>query len=331
MKKLAKTTKWKKIIIWILVIGIFFQSIPIYAEENSDFSLEDNSTIAVFPENYVEETSLNVLSNIEPEIQGRSISGSVEEDTTTLTEETKIINETVKEDTVDLSHIYENKIIKIYNAKQLQAIGTGIQVHSEDDQEFGKGEPIVVNGESIIYGMDSKYQIMNNIPLDYENPWVLPTGFTGQFVGSEVKKDSTLYDEDTDTIHIYHNYQLLTIASGEGDKQPIMSQDLEPDKYGIGQFLYAKGEENEQNYLKYSNRHHYVIDQNFTEAMPKMKAAAVKEKVTVRANDEENSYGRDYIGQVIYTDETRKEYILIGNQKQLKQIGVKTGTKRILI
>lgn len=143
-------------------------------------------------------------------------------------------------------------------------------------------------------------------------------GFIGSFVGSQIDENITLYEDDTDTIHIYHNYQLLTIASKDPKTEPVLSKDMMPKEFGIGQLIYPNGIEDGQTYLKYSKEHNYVLDQNFTEKMPKLKFSGVKAKVT----KEEGAEGRDFKGQVIYKDgETREEYILIGNKEQLKAIG----------
>ena len=291
MKKIWKIRVWKKILVWVLCLVVTLQSIPLYAQEQ-------NKEVEKLEEERKKD------SNSTQQSQEENLSD-------------KQSKEEKKEKAIDVSHIYEEGIIKIYNEKQLQAIGTGKPVKNNDNKEkqFGTGETVVVDKKEVIYGLDSKYQLMKDIPLDYDNMWSLPEGFTGSFVGSQIDENVTLYEEDTDTIHVYHNYQLLTIASKDAKTEPVF---MMPKEFGIGQLIYPNVMKDEQAYLKYSKEHNYVLDQNFTEKMPKLKSSAVKAKAT-KAEDAE---GRDFKGQVIYKDEeTGEDYILIGNKEQLKAIG----------
>ena len=51
---------------------------------------------------------------------------------------------------------------------------------------------------------------MNNIGLD-NHYWSLPQNFTGEFSSSSINEKNTLYDDQTDTIYIYNNYQYLNM------------------------------------------------------------------------------------------------------------------------
>lgn len=351
MKKLRKIRVWKKILIWVLCLSITLQSIPLYAQgqEKGKNEIEEQlEPIAIFSEDSDKEEDeiggirVEELEQIETELSTEEMANTTEENLEEVKEEV-LEEERTKENTstqqsqeenlsesqseeeekekaIDTSHIYENGIIKIYNEKQLKAIGTGKPVKNNDNEEnqFGTGETVVVDKKEVVYGFDSKYQLMKDIPLEYDNMWSLPEGFTGSFVGSQIDENVTLYEDDTDTIHIYHNYQLLTLASKEAKTEPVLSKDMMPKEFGIGQLIYPNGIEDEQAYLKYSKEHNYVLDQNFTEKMPKLKSSVVKAKATT----EEGAEGRDFKGQVVYKDEeTGEEYILIGNKEQLKAIG----------
>ena len=221
--------------------------------------------------------------------------------------------------------LFENGLIKIYNIKQLQAIGTEAPVMTNDMQKelFGTGEEILNGEEAVTYGADADYMLMNEIPLISEEIWTLPEGFIGTFAGAPTE-DSVLYDSATDTVYVYNNYQLHLIASETSAEEPIMSNDMFPEKVGIGQLLYKDGTpageslEEAQEYLTYSKEHHYVLSPSFTEQMPELMAE------TYRATQEDEKPGqkggRDYIGQQ-YTTIGDEKYILIGNEQQLRAIG----------
>ena len=234
-----------------------------------------------------------------------------------LTEQEQTLEETAA--------LFENGLIKIYNIKQLQAIGTDVPVMTNDMQEelFGTGEEILDGEEAVTYGADADYMLMNEIPLISEEIWTLPEGFTGTFAGAPTE-DSVLYDSATDTVYVYNNYQLHLMASDTCAEEPIMSNDMFPEKVGIGQLLYKDGTpagkslEEAQEYLTYSREHNYVLSPSFTEQMPELMAETYK--ATQEAEKEGQKGGRDYIGQQYTTIEGEK-YILIGNEQQLRAIG----------
>ena len=195
---------------------------------------------------------------------------------------------------IDISKIYENDMIKIYNAKQLQAIGSNSIVTSTDNDEsnYGTGQQVLVNGEYVTYSLSLKYQLMEDIQLDGNDIWTLPNDFTGSFNHETVDETSTLYDSSTDTIYIYNNYQLKIVQSDNSESEPVMSQDMLPECVGMGQPVYA---DNSSNYLTYSKSHNYVLSKDFTGEMPETKANQISNTST------ENCEGRDFNGQVVKT------------------------------
>lgn len=237
-------------------------------------------------------------------------------------------------------HVYEDGVIKIYNAVQLEKIGSGQPVTDTDDEvdAFGEGTVVSENGTVVEYAMDGRYQLMNDIALDATALWQLPVGFTGTFVNEPCGDNATLYDPDKDTIYVYHSYQLQTIASKDGDKAPVMSKDALADQYGIGKLVYPDGSlgkvppEEAQDYLTYSKEHRYVLSKQFTEATPTLQSAqyfedkqpvnnASKTKAKAALTPEEIQLGgRAHVGQV-YTTIDNEKYILIGNEQQLQAVG----------
>ncbi len=185
-------------------------------------------------------------------------------------------------------------------------------------------------GEAVTYSLDADYELVNDIPMESGSLWTLPEGFTGSF-SKTPKEDARLYDEETDTIYIYNNYQLLLATSEKAEQEPILSGDMLPERVGIGQPIY-KGfatpsnaeiatssnsePENSAEYLTYSGEHNYVLSADFTEQMPGLMA---NQYVQGTADDRQKA-GRDYIGQNYVTIENEK-YILIGNEQQLRAIG----------
>ena len=185
-------------------------------------------------------------------------------------------------------------------------------------------------GKAVTYSLDADYELVNDIPMESGALWTLPEGFTGSF-SKTPKEDARLYDEETDTIYIYNNYQLLLATSEKAEQEPILSGDMLPERVGIGQPIY-KGfatpsnaeiatssnsePENSAEYLTYSGEHNYVLSADFTEKMPGLMA----NQYVQGAEDEVQKAGREYIGQNYVTIEGEK-YILIGNEQQLRAIG----------
>lgn len=213
--------------------------------------------------------------------------------------------------------LFQDGAVRIYHALQLYAIGSNAVVHSGDAQAetFGTGTVLTdENGQVLLYDSDGSYQLMNDIALPDGTMWTLPSGFSGTFVSEGESTEAPLYDEDTDTIYIYNNYQLLTRAA-EDELKTVLSGDNVAETFGLGQVVYAGDQQ-----LEYTQEHNYVVAQSFTAQMPELKA----EEILSGTEQEDSSGldGRDYVGQVIYNDEsTGTQYILIGNKQQLQAIG----------
>lgn len=211
--------------------------------------------------------------------------------------------------------LFQDGAVRIYHALQLYAIGSNAVVHSGDAQAetFGTGTVLTdENGQVLLYDSDSSYQLMNDIELPEGATWALPSGFSGTFVSEGESTEAPLYDEDTDTIYIYNNYQLLTRAA-EDELKTVLSGDNVAETFGLGQVVYAGDQQ-----LEYTQEHNYVVAQSFTAQMPELKAEEILQNETA-------ADGRDFAGQVIYYEnkntDQEKAYILIGNADQLRAIG----------
>ena len=216
--------------------------------------------------------------------------------------------------------LFQDGAVRIYHALQLYAIGSNAVVHSGDAQAetFGTGTVLTDdNGQVLLYDSDGSYQLMNDIALPDGTMWTLPSGFSGTFVSEGESTEAPLYDEDTDTIYIYNNYQLLTRAA-EDELKTVLSGDNVAETFGLGQVVYAGDQQ-----LEYTQEHNYVVAQSFTGNMPELKAEEILAETTQNAIP--GLDGRDYIGQVVYyepSDTNNQEpYILIGNEQQLQAIG----------
>lgn len=227
------------------------------------------------------------------------------------------------------AQVYADGKIHIYNLNQLKAIGTDQKLKDKDDQEdgFGLGQQVVVDGNNITYSLDADYVLENDIPLNGEC-WNLPEGFTGTFTSKEIQDSNTLYDQEKDIIYIYNSYQLDMLSSNDPNKNPLLSTDYDVNQFGMGQLLYKKDSEE---YLTYSQEHQYVVSMYFTEERPETEAL-IAQKESEAQQDLQNETkamgqwknaqlsGRDSVGQV-YKEINGIKYILIGNELQLKAIG----------
>lgn len=215
------------------------------------------------------------------------------------------------------TNLYQDGSICIYNEQQLRAIGNGAQVYEGDASAdtFGTGAALTKeDGSALTYAADGTYTLMNDIPLTEGSAWTLPEGFAGAFNDAEVTEDAPLYDAETDTIYVYHQYQLATINDPEALKT-VMSKDMIAKDFGVGQVVYEDADQAIQ--LEYTDEHNYVVSEDFTEEMPELTAVQVQDASTVQLG------GRDYIGQV-YKVIDGEPYILIGNEQQLRAIGTDT-------
>lgn len=280
-------------------------------EENPEDGLSDET------EEMEEENENAPMEDVEPD---GSIEGDKLEDDNLEDEEQPLQPE---ETPGKPEELFENGVIKIYNIEQLQAIGTDAVVMTEDMQSdtFGTGEEILDGEQPVTYAPDADYMLMNEISLNLENLWMLPEDFTGTFAGLPTENE-VLYNNETDTVYVYNNYQLRLIASETSAEEPIMSNDMIPEKVGMGNLLYkdgipaGKSPEEAQEYLTYSKEHNYVLSPAFTERMPEL----LSDQYVQTNGSEQQKSGRDYIGQQYTTIESEK-YILIGNEQQLRAIG----------
>lgn len=216
-------------------------------------------------------------------------------------------------------NVYADGSIRIYNAKQLEAVGSGNQVYSGDESAdtFGTGDAVTdESGNAVVYGNDASYVLMNDITLDSANIWQLPDGFAGSFSGTGGSAESKLYDAETDTIYVYNNYQLATINDPDALKT-VMSNDMIAEDFGMGQIVFA--DEAKETQLEYTAEHNYVLTTEFTSEMPELKAAEVHDAASIQLG------GREFIGQSAMQIDG-ETYILIGNEQQLRAIGEEVET-----
>ena len=197
--------------------------------------------------------------------------------------------------------LYQDGKILIYTCDQLKEIGSGNTVTGED-------------GTDITYASDAQYAIAEDIELTGDMlQWQLPEDFTGSITPlTETSDDLTLYDAQSDTIYLYNPYQMAVLHEENPDAEPVMDGDAQAETFGCGQLIYPNGEDNA--YLTYSLNHRYVLSKQFSSDV-----SVQPYSVTVK---EGKADGRDFPGQVI-KELGGKTYILIGNEQQLRKIGVK--------
>lgn len=270
--------KYRKVcrqwIAWLLCIAVLFQSVPVYAGETKE----------TYGESQIKTTGQ------EESVMDSEKAAPQEENFHT--------------------ELLENGVIKLYNQEQLKAVGSGREIRTGDIKEetFGQGEPLVLEGQTVTYAVDGTYQMMNDIVWDPNDIWQLPAGFCGNFIGNETPAEPVVYQEETDTVYLYHFYQLMTMGLETAEQEPIMSNDYDPELFGTGNLVFPSSGDQ---YITYSHSHQYVISRHFTTEMPESKVQTL-----ASAQD-----GRTFQGQVIYTDEHGEEFILIGNKEQLQAIG----------
>ena len=285
MRMQPKTKILKRIVAMFLVCAILVQSTPVYAQKEIqdmwfDF-IGNQEGDSLTEENEVMGSDEVEGYESEEPLEEETIEGEAEEENEGgLEEETE--GET-EEDTLH-ADVFENGKIKIYNLKQLNAIGTNLVVMDGDASEdaFGMGNAISEE-KPVIYSADADYKLMNEIVLDSYEPWVLPENFTGKFSGKGGDESSSLYDADTDTVYVYNNAQLQAIAAEDAEDKPIMSKDMIASEFGKGGLVYADGSttdiigetgfryedadiivDEEGDYLTYSSEHTYVLSPDFS-------------------------------------------------------------------
>ena len=238
-------------------------------------------------------------------------------------EETIIEDENTSDTLEEANPDYEDGKICIYNYQQLLQIGTGTQMFSGDkDGNVGEGDKVLADGAELTYASDASYCLMNDIPIDNENVWNFPSDFTGSITSSSERTGNTVYDSVTDTIYVYNRYQLELMKGKSSDSEPVMSEDYIAEKVGMGQVFTLE----DGSYLTYSKTHNYVLASSFTTETPELLAnkAGTEETTQDITSAYPSDYeGRNYFGQVVKKIGD-KNYILIGNETQLRAIGTDT-------
>ena len=249
--------------------------------------------------------------------------GNSEDQGFTDGEETIIEDENTSDTLEEANPDYEDGKICIYNYQQLLQIGTGTQMFSGDkDGNVGEGDKVLADGVELTYASDASYCLMNDIPIDNENVWNFPSDFTGSITSSSERTGNTVYDSATDTIYVYNRYQLELMKGETSDSEPVMSEDYIAEKVGMGQVFTLE----DGSYLTYSKTHNYVLASSFTTETPELLAnkAGTEETTQNISNAYPSDYeGRNYFGQVVKKIGD-KNYILIGNETQLRAIGTDT-------
>lgn len=318
---------WKRLLSVLLTVSIVITTIApstaVSAAENSSTEIsvstqDDDST----PKTTVSSDDVETSNADKTDDAQETSKASLEQSQSQQADNDKTEGASTKAATD--TNLYQNGSICIYNEQQLKAIGTETQVHEGDTSAdtFGTGAALTdEDGNTLTYAVDGSYTLMNDIPLTKESIWTLPEGFAGTFESNETAQDgSTVYDKNTDTIYLYHNYQLQILASDNASEEPVMSGDYAVKTFGSGQMIYLDEEENA--YLTYSSDHNYVLVSSFmiTDEVPM--SASVLNSETMSEEAQSTTDGRAFAGQVIWTDtETNQEYILIGNEQQLRAIG----------
>lgn len=318
---------WKRLLSVLLTVSIVITTIApstaVSAAENSSTEIsvstqDDDST----PKTTVSSDDVETSNADKTEDAQETSKASLEESQSQQADNDKTEDASTKAATD--TNLYQNGSICIYNEQQLKAIGTEAQVHEGDASAdtFGTGAVLTdEEGNTLTYAADGSYTLMNDIPLTKGSIWTLPEGFGGTFESNETAQDgSTVYDKNTDTIYLYHNYQLQILASDNASEEPVMSGDYAVKTFGSGQMIYLDEEENA--YLTYSSDHNYVLVKSFviTDEVPM--SVSVLNSETTSEEAQSTTDGRAFAGQVIWTDpNTQQEYILIGNDQQLRAIG----------
>lgn len=238
-------------------------------------------------------------------------------------EETIIEDENTSDTLEEANPDYEDGKICIYNYQQLLQIGTGTQMFSGDkDGNVGEGDKVLADGAELTYASDASYCLMNDIPIDNENVWNFPSDFTGSITSLSECTGNTVYDSVTDTIYVYNRYQLELMKGESSDSEPVMSEDYIAEKVGMGQVFTLE----DGSYLTYSKTHNYVLASSFTTETPELlanKAGTEETTQDITSTYPSDYEGRNYFGQVVKKIGD-KNYILIGNETQLRAIGTDT-------
>ena len=286
---------------------------------SSDTSETSDITESDIPDSFEGESEPNtdISSEVTEKFDNSEDQGFTDEEETIMDDENT--SDTLEEVNPD----YEDGKICIYNYQQLLQIGTGTQMFSGDkDGNVGEGDKVLADGAELTYASDASYCLMNDIPIDNENVWNFPSDFTGSITSSSERTGNTVYDSVTDTIYVYNRYQLELMKGESSDSEPVMSEDYIAEKVGMGQVFTLE----DGTYLTYSKTHNYVLASSFTTETPELLANKAGTEETTK--DITSAYpsdyeGRNYFGQVVKKIGD-KNYILIGNETQLRAIGTDT-------
>ena len=283
------------------------------AEDSESMDVQTNSDI---PDSFEGESEPNTDSSSEVTEEF----GNSKDQGLTDGEETIIEDENTSDTLEEANPDYVDGKICIYNYQQLLQIGTGTQMFSGDkDGNVGEGDKVLADGTELTYAADASYCLMNDIPIDNENIWNFPSDFTGSITSSSERTGNTVYDSETDTIYVYNRYQIELMKGENSDSEPVMSEDYIAEKVGMGQVFTLE----DGSYLTYSKTHNYVLTSSFTTETPELLAnkAGTEETTQNITNAYPSDYeGRNYFGQVVKKIGD-KNYILIGNETQLRAIG----------
>ena len=286
---------------------------------SSDTSETSDITESDIPDSFEGESEPNtdISSEVTEKFDNSEDQGFTDEEETIMDDENT--SDTLEEVNPD----YEDGKICIYNYQQLLQIGTGTQMFSGDkDGNVGEGDKVLADGAELTYASDASYCLMNDIPIDNENVWNFPSDFTGSITSSSERTGNTVYDSVTDTIYVYNRYQLELMKGESSDSEPVMSEDYIAEKVGMGQVFTLE----DGSYLTYSKTHNYVLASSFTTETPELLAnkAGTEETTQDITSAYPSDYeGRNYFGQVVKKIGD-KNYILIGNETQLRAIGTDT-------
>ena len=337
-KKLSVLRRITAIVLCVTLLSS--QVVVANAEDSGRMNVQTNSEITDISElegfgSDTSETSDITESDIPDSFEGESepntdISsevteefGNSEDQGFTDGEETIIEDENTSDTLEEANPDYVDGKICIYNYQQLLQIGTGTQMFSGDkDGNIGEGDKVLADGAELTYASDASYCLMNDIPIDNENVWNFPSDFTGSITSSSERTGNTVYDSVTDTIYVYNRYQLELMKGETSDSEPVMSEDYIAEKVGMGQVFTLE----DGSYLTYSKTHNYVLASSFTTETPELLAnkAGTEETTQDITSAYPSDYeGRNYFGQVVKKIGD-KNYILIGNETQLRAIGTDT-------
>ena len=337
-KKLSVLRRITAVVLCVTLL--FSQVVVANAEDSERMNVQSNSEITDISEqdgfsSDTSEISDITESDIPDSFEGESepntdISsevteefGNSEDQGFTDGEETIIEDENTSDTLEEANPDYEDGKICIYNYQQLLQIGTGTQMFSGDkDGNVGEGDKVLADGAELTYASDASYCLMNDIPIDNENVWNFPSDFTGSITSSSERTGNTVYDSVTDTIYVYNRYQLELMKGESSDSEPVMSEDYIAEKVGMGQVFTLE----DGSYLTYSKTHNYVLASSFTTETPELLAnkAGTEETTQDITSAYPSDYeGRNYFGQVVKKIGD-KNYILIGNETQLRAIGTDT-------